>query len=79
MDKLYRDIVPCKFAVKSPLWRVWPQLIKALADDFGVCQECNERMLQRVLEERRKLWIDLPKLFDVEVPGWGSAQGPGAI
>ncbi len=38
------------------------------------CVVCRDPVAKREVDERRKLWMKLPGMFDIEVPGWGEAQ-----
>ncbi|KAI0753739.1 hypothetical protein C8Q74DRAFT_1373685 [Fomes fomentarius] len=37
------------------------------------CVVCQGPVLEREADERRKLWMKLPGMFDIEVPGWAIA------
>ncbi|KAI0742446.1 hypothetical protein C8Q80DRAFT_907570 [Daedaleopsis nitida] len=36
-----------------------------------LCAECRRALQEQILEGRRKIWMRLPKLLDIEVGGWG--------
>lgn len=42
---------------------------------LGTCTECTTMVRERRMQDRMELWDQLPKLLDVEVPGWGEDGG----
>ena len=37
-----------------------------LAADFGLCRVCTREMLQKEVEERRRVWMVVPEIFGLD-------------
>ena len=55
----------------------WSDFIQSCVDDTDVCGICVEELLERDIEERRKVWKKLPEFFEVAVDDWDAGAGDG--
>ncbi|KAM5539630.1 hypothetical protein V8D89_006739 [Ganoderma adspersum] len=45
--------------------------------DVQLCENCKQAAVDRDYTARRRLWEELPAIFDIEVDGWPSSPGGG--
>ncbi|KAI1784799.1 hypothetical protein LXA43DRAFT_901007 [Ganoderma leucocontextum] len=51
----------------------WTTTLRRWAEG-ALCRACEEELVTRHRRERRKIWNKLPKLFDIEIEGWGEPE-----
>lgn len=44
-----------------------------------LCESCKQAAVDRDYTARRRLWEELPAIFDIEVDGWPSSAGSGPL
>ncbi|KAM5539312.1 hypothetical protein V8D89_007003 [Ganoderma adspersum] len=52
----------------------WTAALRSFVSKYDLCESCEEMLLDRNRQERRKVWNKLPEIFDVEVKGWGDPE-----
>lgn len=50
----------------------WEDVSDDSYEGWSVCKECREMVIERELEERKRLWEKLPGMFSVHVDGWSA-------
>lgn len=43
--------------------------------DVCLCVACEEMLRKRLERAQRRHWADLPRIFDLHIPGWGDRVG----
>ncbi|KAI1795309.1 hypothetical protein LXA43DRAFT_1178782 [Ganoderma leucocontextum] len=52
----------------------WTAALRSHASKYDLCESCEEMLVDRNRQERRKVWNKLPEIFDIEVEEWGEPE-----
>ncbi len=73
--RIIRDtVVPDWDSTDNMALADWTADIHGYASKYSLCESCEEMLVDRNRQERRKIWNRLPEIFDIEVKGWTSPE-----